>query len=473
MTERIQAYEEALSFLFDRINFEQTPANGEDDFKLGRMRQLLVFVGDPQDRFPIVHIAGTKGKGSTAIMLAEILSSAGFRVGLYTSPHVEAFEERMQVAGQRPTPDQIIELVRQVKVAVNRCESTASPFSPTFFEVTTALAWLFFERQKADIVILEVGLGGRLDSTNVCSPIACVLTTISRDHCQLLGSNLNQIAREKAGIVKPKVPVVSGVQSLEAQEVIFETCRSQQSQIWQLGQHFHYEHSPHDGLRMNAFGTISSPASFGTVDVTTPMDRWQSVPLTLAGEHQAHNAAVALATIDTLRKLGWSISQDAVQKGMANVRWPMRIEVMAQNPTVIVDAGHNWESIAALCRTLEESFSASLANDSQSRRVLVLAASKDKDILGISRLLLPHFDSIILTRYLKNPRAVLPSKLLQVIRSVSDIPCHVTSTPDEAWQLARRLTKAEDLVCVTGSFFIAAEMRELILRDIQAARIPE
>ena len=469
MIEPAQSYEQAIGFLFDRINFERTPAGGEQDFKLSRMRRLLEFLDQPQSRLPTVHIAGTKGKGSTAIMLAEILSAAGLRVGLYTSPHVEAFEERMQVAGRRPTPDQIVELVRRVQTAVGHCESSASPFSPTFFEVTTALAWLFFETQRAEIVILEVGLGGRLDSTNVCSPIACVLTTISRDHTQLLGSTLALIAREKAGIVKPRTPVISGVQAKEAQDVIVEVCRAQCAELWQLDRDFRYTHTPHASREFGLGDAAHAKTSFGRVDVTTPSERWPEMPLMLAGEHQAHNAAVALATIDQLRQLGWNVSLEAARTGLANVRWPMRIEVVAQRPTVIVDAGHNWESISALGRTLEASFSPLAQGRPPTRRVLIFAATKDKDVVGLARQLLPRFDTIILTQYLNNPRAVPPSSLLRLIQSVSDVPCHVATTPAEAWQFARKITTPQDLICVTGSFFIAAEMRELILRDDQPA----
>jgi dihydrofolate synthase/folylpolyglutamate synthase len=452
MIESALTYEQAIGFLFDRINFERTPAFSKQDFKLGRMRRLLELLGNPQARLPCIHIAGTKGKGSVAVMLAEMLTAAGYRVGLYTSPHVEAFEERMQVAGQRPTPQQIVQLVRRVQAAVQRCEADPQPFSPTFFEVTTALAWLFFETQRTEIVVLEVGLGGRLDSTNVCSPLVCVLTTISRDHTQLLGSALAQIAAEKAGIVKPDVPVISGVAGTEAASVIDGTCRAQRSALWQLGREFHYEYAP--------VPSTSDATIFGSVRVTTPTENWPTMPLTLAGEHQAHNAAVALAAIDRLRQLGWNVSTAAAKLGLTCVRWPTRIEVVARRPTVIVDAGHNWESISALGRTLDESFS-----EVHGRRVLIFAATKDKDVLGLARQLLPRFDSIILTQYLNNPRAVRVESLATLIQSVCDLPFHVAATPAEAWRIARRITTPDDLICVTGSFFIAAEMRELILRS--------
>lgn len=475
MIEPAQTYEQAIGFLFDRTNFERTPAGGSEAFKIGRMRRLLELLGDPQHRLPTIHIAGTKGKGSTAIMLAEVLASAGFRTGLYTSPHIEAFEERMQVDGQRPTPDQIVELVRRVQTAVESCESSESPFSPTFFEVTTALAWLYFEAQRAEIVVLEVGLGGRLDSTNVCSPIVCVLTTISRDHTQLLGSTLGQIASEKAGILKPRIPVISGVLGQEAQAVIAERCQQQHAELWQLGRDFRYEYKSQTGSDSGCHDSEISFGNFGAVEVTTPVEDWPAIPLTLAGEHQAHNAAVALATIDKLRQLGWRISQEAAHAGLTRVRWPMRIEVLHRQPTVIVDAGHNWESISALGRTIEESFTCTRTptENGASRRVLILAATKDKDVVGIARLLLPRFDSIIVTQYSNNPRAVSAESLLRTIQSVSDTPCHLAATPDHAWRIARRMTTGNDLICVTGSFFIAAEMRELILHDAGSTAAPD
>ncbi len=481
MPELVQTYEQALEFLFDRVNFERTPAGGTQDFKLGRMGRLLELLDNPHTQLPCIHIAGTKGKGSTAIMLAEMLTAAGYRIGLYTSPHVDAFEERMQVAGARPTADQMIELVQRVQPAVRQCESDSQPFSPTFFEITTALAWLFFLQQRAQIVVLEVGLGGRLDSTNVCSPIACVLTTISRDHTQILGNSLSQIAGEKAGIIKPNVPVISGVCGDEALAVIAETCRTQNADCWQLGREFSYDYravSEANDLAGSASSTLRVNEAFeqqienlfhGMVDVTTPSRTWSDMPLTLVGEHQAHNAAVALATIDRLDAAGWVVSPAAARSGLSNVRWPMRIEVVCRRPTVIVDAAHNWESASALGRTLDGMFPSRRPSGEFSRRVLIFAATKDKDVIGILRQLLPRFDSICLTKYLNNPRSVPPEQLVRLIQSISNIPCHMTATPAEAWQLARRIAGPHDLICVTGSFFIAAELRELILRESSAS----
>ena len=463
MSDAIHNYEQALRFVFDRVNFERTPACNKQDFKLDRMRRLLELLDNPQSKIPCVHIAGTKGKGSTAVMLAEMLTAAGYRVGLYTSPHVDAFEERMQVAGSRPTGEQLVELVRDVQPAVRQCESDPQPFSPTFFEITTALAWLFFLRQQAQIVVLEVGLGGRLDSTNVCSPVASVITTISRDHTQLLGSSLASIAREKAGIIKRCIPVISGVVGDEACDRIAEVCRELGAELWQLGREFSYEFCSRSRETSDVGDTATKALRppLPTVAVATPDQSWQQMPLALLGEHQAHNAAVALATIDRLNHSGWTISIDAARLGLARVRWPMRIEVVSHQPTVIIDAAHNWESTAALGRTLEESFSREALNGMISRRILIVSISKDKDAAGMLRQLLPRFDSVILTKFTSNPRAIPPEQLEQLIHGFSDRPCHVVESPSAAWQLAQRIASQRDLICVTGSFFIAAEIREL------------
>lgn len=464
----VRTYQQAIGFLFDRTNFERIPAGRQEEFKLGRMRRLLDQLDNPQSRLPCIHIAGTKGKGSTAVMIAEMLSAAGHRVGLYTSPHIHAFEERMRVAGQTPSADQVVDLVRRVQEAVWNCERGAHSFCPTFFEVTTALAWLFFESQQTELVVLEVGLGGRLDSTNVCSPKVCVLTTISRDHTQLLGHTLSQIAKEKAGIIKPRVPVISGVLDNESQSVIGSACAEHHAELWQLGREFSYEYSPVCEERANTQERSSVNRFWGCVRTTTPVQTWPETPLTLPGEHQGHNAAVAQATIDRLGQSGIHVAMDAAYRGMLNVRWPTRIEVVSQNPTVIVDSGHNWESIAALGRTLEEQFPRRTNEPRRTRRILIFAVSKDKDVTGLIRQLLPRFDSVILTQYIHNPRAVSAEVLLQIAQSLSDAPCHVASNPEQAWRLARRIAAPHDLICVTGSFYIASEMRELILREPSA-----
>lgn len=450
MFNRAENYEQAIEFLFSRVNFERLAGTlySADDFKLDRMREFLRRLGDPQEAIPAVHIAGTKGKGSTAAYVASILTAAGIRTGLFTSPHISAFEERMAVDGVVPTRDELAALVRSIADVVSDLDKTPGRMSPTYFEIATALAWRYFRQKDAELVVLETGMGGRLDATNVCRPAVAAITTISRDHTRQLGSSIEQIAREKAGIIKSGVPVVSGVAAPAARAVIEETCREQRAPLFQLGEDFHYRYLPPVG------------GSEGQAAVRTWGDDWRGFRLPLVGEHQAANAAVAVAMVRLLAEQGWPIAAGTIAEGLSRVRWPGRIEVVGRDPTVIVDTAHNWAAIAALLRTLDESFPAR-------RRILIFAATRDKDVAGMLRQLLPRFDCVILASYQNNPRNVPAGELRQIAESLGDRPLHTAEDPSGAWKLARRLAAREDLICVTGSFFIAAELRELILDSLQ------
>ncbi|MBI3864591.1 MAG: bifunctional folylpolyglutamate synthase/dihydrofolate synthase [Planctomycetia bacterium] len=457
MTRTVESYEQAVEFLFNRVNFERLSGMqySADDFKLDRMRDLLRRLGDPHESIPAVHIAGTKGKGSTAAYTAAILTAAGFRVGLFTSPHISAFEERMSVAGCIPAPDELVELVRHVAPVVAELDKDPGHMSPTYFEIATALAWIYFRQQGAAIAVLETGMGGRLDATNLCRPAACVITTISRDHTRQLGSRVEQIAREKAGIVKPGVPVVSGVTDGEARAVIAETCRRHNAPLFELGRDFHCRYRP---------ATIGGQTTVeGTVDVTAPHRHWEGLRLPLVGEHQARNLALSLMAVEALAEQGWQIPAEAAAAGLATLRWPGRIEVVQRDPTVIVDTAHNWEAVAALLRTLDESFSAR-------RRLLVFAATRDKDVAGMLRQLLPRFDTVIVTCFQNNPRQIPVDRLAETVRGLTDRMFHTVPDAASAWKLACRLATTDDLICVTGSFFLAAEVRELIAGSVPAAR---
>ena len=456
----VESYEQAIEFLFSRVNYERLSGMQYtgDDFKLDRMRELLRRLGDPQETIPAVHIAGTKGKGSTAAMTAQILSAAGIRAALFTSPHISAFEERMAVAGVNPARHELVELVRQLADVVTDLDKTPGQMSPTYFEIATALAWLYFCERRAEIAVLEVGMGGRLDATNLCRPAVSIITSISRDHTRQLGSRLDQIAREKAGIVKPLVPVVSGVTSDPARSVIVEVCQSRNAPLFELGRDFGYRYqAPTVGS-----GNTPDDSSAPTVDIETPGKTWRNLALPLVGEHQARNLALAVVAAQRLQEQGWKISDAAVELGLAQLRWPGRIEVLSRQPTVIVDAAHNWEAVAALLRTLDESFPAR-------RRVLVFAATRDKDVLGMLRQLLPRFDTVVVTCFQNNPRHVPVEALVSMVRGLTDQPLHAAADAAAAWKLARRFASGDDLICVTGSFFIAAEMRELLVDAVTVA----
>jgi dihydrofolate synthase/folylpolyglutamate synthase len=461
----LESYEQALEFLYRRVNFERMAGAqyGAGDFKLDRMRALLERLGNPHLGFPVVHLAGTKGKGSTAAMIAAMLSAAGLRAGLFTSPHISAFEERMSVGGVVPSAGQLVELMNAVVPAVNQLDALTGAMAPTYFEITTALAWLYFRQAQAEIAVLEVGMGGRLDATNLCAPVVCVITSISRDHTRQLGSRIEQIAQEKAGIIKPGVPVVSGVADPAAREVIARVCSAQGATLAELDQDFHVHEVTAPLPCASELPARQSEA--GSIDVHTPRRKWLGLPLPLIGSHQARNAALAVAAVENLIAQGYQISEGAVREGLSNLRWPGRIEMLARRPTVIVDAAHNWAAIKALVNTLEQCFAG------HHRRLLIFAATRDKDVHGMLRLLLPSFECVILTAFQNNPRAVPVTELARLARSMTAQPLHVSTDAASAWKLARRLAGPNDLVCVTGSFFIAAELRELIL-DAAGAPFP-
>jgi dihydrofolate synthase/folylpolyglutamate synthase len=494
-------------FLLHRINYERTTVPYRSaDFKLDRMRRLMHLLGDPQDSLKAIHIAGTKGKGSTAAMIASVLQAAGYRAGLYTSPHLERIEERIVIDGQQCPPSVFLSLAAQVQPAVEQIdrESEATGgHGPTFFEVTTAMAFLHFAQEKVAAAVLEVGLGGRLDSTNICRPEVCVITSISFDHTKQLGNTLAAIAGEKAGIIKPHIPIISGVLESEPRAVITAQALSLQAPLFQRGLNYDFESlsswervaaqppgvgaalplppspppplspsesPPHSALRApHSALTYHEPATNPTFQLT-------NIPLSLLGPHQAANAAAAVAAIIRLRDRGWAIPDDAIRRGLATARIPARIEQIQSSPTIILDVAHNLASIEALLTVLRDNYPAS-------RRILIFASSKDKDYAGMLKLLLPAFDTIFLTQYVNNPRSVDAGELLtiaQQLRSTYSLPLppspplplgdargeggsrpilHATARPTDSLRLARALATPHDLITIAGSFFLAAELR--------------
>lgn len=451
----IDSYERALEYLYGRVNFERVDAGSYSvaEFKLDRMVRLLDLLGNPQDRIPAVHIAGTKGKGSTASITASILREAGYRTGLLTSPHLSAFEERFTVNNELADHETVVRLVRLVAEQVEKLEAERTLGGVTFFEITTALGWMYFAERDVEIAVLEVGLGGRLDATNVCRPEVCLITTISRDHMQQLGSELTSIAAEKAGIIKPGIPVVCGVEKEAPREVIVRKAASQNAPCYLLGRDFQWtgigEQGPH-----------GEPNRL--IDVSLPTRKLSSVRVPMMGRHQATNTTMALMGIQLLIERGWSISDTAIHQGLERVRWPARMEVLGKSPFVVMDSAHNWASAGALVRTLAENFQPRL-------RTLIFSASRDKDVRGMLRTLIPHFETIILTRAQNSARSVPCQELMEIVRSISGRPVHVVDDPQQAWRLARRWSKEDDLICIAGSIFIAAEMREFLVEELSRA----
>ncbi|MFQ6057599.1 MAG: bifunctional folylpolyglutamate synthase/dihydrofolate synthase [Anaerolineae bacterium] len=431
-------YQQALDYIYSFVDYEKKVADryAPARFNLARMEHLLSLLGDPHRRYPSVHIAGTKGKGSTAAMMANILGAAGYRTGLYTSPHLHTYRERIRVNNRLISEEEVTALVERLRPLVDTIEDI------TTFEITTALAFLYLAEQGVDFAVLEVGLGGRLDATNVVKPLVAVITSLSFDHTYLLGETLPQIAREKAGIIKPGVPVVSAPQPPEALAVIEEVCRERGAQLTVVGRDWTWQ-AGEASLEGQKFKVQSSKFKV------------QSLWIPLLGRHELINATTAVAAIHLLREQGVGVPAGAVAQGLRRVRWPGRLEILNRRPLLVVDGAHNGDSARRLAEALGEYFG-------YRRLILVFGASADKDIAGMLRELLPPTQALILTQA-RHPRAADPRWLReQVIACGANPSTEVVIAAPVAAALERALAIAgeEDLICFAGSLFVVAEARE-------------
>ena len=419
---------DAERFLLARVNYERRPIP-PDALRLDGVRAVLAELGEPHRRVPAVHIAGTKGKGTVAAAVAAALTACGVRSGLFTSPHLTRIEERFTVDGAEPDEPTFVRLVADVAAAAERAEARgAAP--ATFFELVAAVGFLHFARSGCELAVLEVGLGGRLDATNVCEPVACAVTTISRDHTAQLGHTLPAIAREKAGIAKPGVPLVWGGGPGEAAEAVRTVCEA-------------------------------TGARFRPTDPRGPTGEWANLALPRGGPHQRANAATVAGLLDALRSAGRPVTPAVAIPAVAAVRLPGRAERFPAplgpdgrpaGPAVLLDAAHNWVSAAALAATLADA-------PEPGRRCLTLACSRDKDAAGLLRTLLPRVDAVVCTRFIENPRAVPPHELAALARGLTDAPVRSDPDPQSAWAATVRRAGAGGLAVAAGSFFLIAELR--------------
>jgi len=460
-------YAAAARFLLDRINYEKTVDRPYDQqtFRLGRMVFLLDCLENPHLSAPVIHIAGTKGKGSVAWLLAEGLRRSGLTTGLYTSPHLEFLEERFVINGQPISPERWVNNLPRLKHAADRCEKSEHG-SPTFFELTTALAWLLFQQASTDVNVIEVGLGGRLDSTNVCAPTLSIITSISFDHQQQLGNTLALIASEKAGIIKHKVPIIHGVRVGEARDVIRRVAETHGSDLWELGVDFDTKITPNPPPQ-------KSQIEFLRLTDRVPLPSATHYPLGMLGRHQGDNAALVIAAWQHLTADGWDLTINALEQSLSETQLPARVEIVHRSPTIIIDSAHNEASIHALLDTLHSYFDTD-------RRTIIFACSKDKKYREMLQEILPKCDRLILTQYHSNPRFV-PVERLEELASELKLDAQnsnasdsesvrrieILSAPniDEAIRFARHDTIENELICITGSFFIASEARLRLLQS--------
>lgn len=439
-------YDEAIAFWYGRIDYERRQPK-PDDLKLDRMRALLARLGNPHLRLRCIHIAGTKGKGSTSAMLASVLRTAGYRTGLFTSPHLSDIAERVQVDGVPISHSEIAARMSEVARAVEAMEAHDPTQTPTFFEVITALGFLHFDCRRVDIVVLEVGLGGRFDSTNVCEPVLSIITNISYDHMSILGNTLQAIAFEKAGIIKRNVPTITTANHQGAVRVIEQVARANDAPFRCVGRDFSYLYAP------------NHPFEPPLVRMATASRDWGWLPLGLVGEHQALNAVGVVAAVEVLRSCGLTLPDRAVRAGLANVVWPARMELFALTPVVVLDCAHNVASIKALLDTLVLSF------PTTGTKHLLFAASSDKQIPEMLALLAPAFDVFHLTRYTSNPRSADPEMMAQLLGKKRVI---IHANPDAAWSSIFAQLGPKDGVVIAGSVFLAGELRPLLVREFRS-----
>jgi dihydrofolate synthase / folylpolyglutamate synthase len=433
-------YQEALKYLDSFINYEKK--DGYDynaSFSLDRMRRLAASLGNPQDSARSVHVAGSKGKGSTCAITHSILRCAGFKTGLYTSPHLSSFRERIRIDDTLISEDDLTRLMAKIRAAVDAIGDDP----PTFFEICTALAYLYFKEKKADIAVYETGLGGRLDATNILKSLVCAITPISYEHTDKLGNTLAEIAGEKAGIIKEGGVCVAAPQEKEALRVIEDACRSKKTRLILIGRDILFEELAGGGSReyFNILGLFGE---------------YPRLETGLLGRHQIVNAATAVGIIEALKNKGLPVPGDAIREGIAGARWEGRLEIVGRNPLVVLDGAQNRASAKALADAVRKRFE-------YKRMVLVLGVSKDKDMKGIADELTPLADSVILTKSRLPERAAEPSAIKDFITR-NNKKADLTSNVAEAVEKAKLSAGEKDLILITGSLFVVGEAREILTR---------
>ncbi len=432
-------YHDALRYLYSLVDYEKrrieryTP----EEFRLERVMDFLERLGNPQERYPKIHVAGTKGKGSVSAMLAAVAQAAGLKVGLYTSPHLHTYRERLQINGL-PIPRAVMaRLVEELQPEIEAVPGL------TIFEVTTSLAFLYFAREEVDLGVIEVGLGGRLDATNVITPLVSIITSLSLDHTYLLGDTLEEIAAEKGGIIKPGVPVVSAPQRPAAVPVLEEIAAQRHSRFVLVGEEWTWE----PGERSFTGQAVTTHLTSGT----SPLEGTYHLPL--LGDFQQENAATVVATLDVLREEGASwITQETVKRGLDETRWPGRMEVLNREPLLIVDSAHNPYSAQTLVDSLHSWFP-------ETEWTLIYGASNDKDIEGMLEALLPACEHVIVTRSY-HPRAAAPYALADQCADLG-FGAEIAVNPERALEQACRRLEPGVGILATGSIFLVAEIREV------------
>ncbi|HEY5269667.1 MAG TPA: folylpolyglutamate synthase/dihydrofolate synthase family protein [Anaerolineales bacterium] len=437
------SYNQALDYLYSFVDYSLKKSSelAKADFNLERMRVLMALLGSPEQKYPSLHVAGTKGKGSTSALMASALTAAGYKTGLYTSPHLQDYVERIQIDGRPISHAQLVKLVEQVRPHV------AAVPKLTTFEITTALGFLHFAQQNVEAAVIEVGLGGRLDATNVVIPRVSVITSLSYDHMVVLGNTLTLIAGEKAGIIKPGIPVVSSPQKDEARVVLERVAGERHAPLTLVGREVLFAAGEHslDGQTLTVSSKQEAERSKQAAE-----NSQESVILRvpLLGRHQVANAATAYAA---LKASGLNVSDEAISRGFAGVTWPCRFEIVRREPPVILDSAHNQDSFEKLAQTLEDYFPGRPV-------LLIFGSSEDKDVGGMLAALKGRLKLVLATKAV-HPRAIEPEKIVETANRLG-VRAEAAAPVDAA--LARALALAAgggEIVLSAGSMFVTAEVK--------------
>jgi dihydrofolate synthase/folylpolyglutamate synthase len=416
-------YQRSLDYLYGLEKFGMI-------FGLTQVERILEAIGDPHREVQAIHVGGTNGKGSTAAMMASILQQEGYRTGLYTSPHLIQFTERIKVNGKEIEKEEVAELTEWMRERMEAAGVT-SPF--TFFDFTTAMGLLYFKQKLVDLAVLEVGLGGRLDSTNVIDPLLSIITNIAKDHEEHLGRSILKIAGEKAGIIKKGRPLITAATQPQVLRLFSKVCLEKGAPYYRVGKDFRYGQSgernfDYEGLHRKLWG----------------------ISLNLAGPHQIINATTALGAMEILDDLGYRVSSDAMTEGLKEVQWPGRLEIVCPSPKVVLDGAHNPAGALALKESLEKEFE-------YRHLILLIGVMKDKDIKSILHLLAPLADHLILTQPHTNRAA--PPTLLKKALGRNGGRAEIVEDFKKAIEKGLSMTKEEDLLCITGSLYTVGEAR--------------
>ena len=446
---KIPNIDEAMTFLLEFADYEKITNYKYNiaTFNLDRVEALMAAVGDPHRAFRSVHIAGTKGKGSTAMMVRSILTAAGLRVGCFTSPHLVRLEERMTIDGELMPESELVALVNRLVPYTLKARLERPAESPTFFELVTAIGFMHFAQQAVDFAVVEVGMGGRLDATNVIAPEVAAITRIDFDHVRRLGKTLAKIAFEKGGIIKQDVPVVLAEQEPEALGALVAIAHRRGAPMVRVGR----------DVTLDVVKTgVADDGPYCRFGLRTRTRHYEALELRLLGRHQAANAATAVAVVEALsERCGLSIKEPAIRKGLVSARCPGRIEFFPGRPAVLLDGAHNPISIKVLCDILAATFR-------DRRVVLVMAVARDKDVDEMLKRILPRATHVIFTRS-DSPRSEPPEELRKKALHLTGTQADSEPDAERAFARAQELADTDGLVCVTGSLYLAGKLRPLLL----------